>query len=119
MSLIEDFDLIQGDSSPLYYFGLPDGSQLDDGNWSATFAVLTDYGTSPIVTRTLPLNSGTGAGDTYIAGTKFVFQITPAESAALTVGVKYIVAVEISNDTIPYKGEVAQFKLKIKPQGVI
>lgn len=118
-SLIEDTDLIQGDSSDIFFFGLPDGSDLSGGVWIAQYTILTDYGTSPIISRTLPLNDGTGEGDSYVANTKFVFQIVPDESALLTVGTKYLVTVEIKNDTIPYKGEVAQYKMKIKNQGVV
>ena len=119
VSLIEDTEIIQGDSSDIYFFGNADGSQLDDGNWEANYTILTAFGTSPIISRTLPLNSGAGAGDVYSVGTKFIFQITPSECAQLTAGTKYIVSVEIKNDTIPYKGEIAQFKLKVLPQGVI
>lgn len=118
-SKIEDTEIIQGDSSPIYFFGHEENIQLDDGNWVATYTVLTDYGTSPIIERILPLNSGTGTGDTYPVGTRFVFQITPDESALLDAGVKYLVTVEIKNDLIPYKGEIAQYKMKVKSQGVI
>lgn len=118
-SKIEDLELIQGASSDIYFFGNKDGSQLDDGNWEANYTILTAFGTSPIVSRVLPLNSGTGTGDTYTAGTKFIFQITPDECALLTANEKYIVTVEIKNPIIPYNGEIAQFKLKIKNQGVI
>lgn len=116
-SKIEDLELIKGDSSDIWFFGLPDNSVLGV-NWTAKYAIVSDFGTASIVERTLDKNSGTGAGDTYTAGTKFVFQISPTESALLTAGEKYIVAVEIKNDTIPYRGEIAQFKIKIKP-GVV
>jgi len=48
----------------------------------------------------------------------FVHQIQPDESALLQAGKKYFVSIQIKNDSIGYSGEVAQFKLKIKPQGV-
>ena len=117
-SKIQDTEIIQGDSSPIYFFGHEDNIQLDDGDWVASYTILTEYGTTPIVSRVLPLNSGTGTGDSYTAGTRFVFQITPSESAILEVSTKYLVSVEIKNDTIPYKGEIAQYKMKVKPQGV-
>ena len=118
-SKIEDTEIIQGDSSPIYFFGHEENIQLDDGNWIAQYTILTEYGTSPIVSRTLPLNDGTGTGDSYVVGTRFVYQITPDESALLDVGTKYLVSVEIKNDTIPYKGEIAQYKMKVKNQGVV
>ena len=118
-SKIEDTDIIQGDSSPIYFFGHEADILLDDGNWVAQYTILTDYGTAPIIQRTLPLNSGTGTGDTYLPGHKFVFQILPTESELLAPNTKYIVSVEIKNDSIQYKGEIAQYKMKVKPQGVI
>lgn len=118
-SLIEDTELIQGDSSDIFFFGLPDSSDLTGGDWVAQYTILTEYGATPSISRNLLLNDGNGEGDSYAPGSKFVFQIIPDESATLTVGVKYIVNVEIKNDTIPYKGEVAQYKMKIKPQGVV
>jgi len=118
-SKILDTDIIHGDSSPIYFLGNSDGSLLNDGNWNAKYAIIDAFGNSPIVSRTLPLNSGVGAGDIYTAGTKFVFQITPDESSLLTAGVKYIVSVQIENLTIPYRSEIAQFKLKVLNQGVL
>ena len=117
VSKIEDIELIKGDSSPIWFFGLPDSTVLS-ADWTAKFAIVTDFGTSAVIERTLPKNSGTGAGDTYTAGTKFVFQILPSESALLDSGLKYIAAVEIKNDVINYRAEIAQFKVKVKP-GVI
>jgi hypothetical protein len=117
-SKIKDIELIQGDSSDIWFFGLPDGSDLSGGDWNAVYAVLTDFGTTPIIERALPLNDGTGEGDSYPASTKFVFQITPDESALMESSTKYQVVVQVNNLTIPYRGEIAQFKAKIKPQGV-
>jgi len=118
-SKIEDLEIIQGDSSDIFFLGNSDGSQLDNGDWSAKYTILSDFESSPIVSRDLPLNSGNGTGDTYTTGTKFVFQITPDECSVLTAKQKYIVCIEVRNDTIPYKGEIAQFKLKVLPQGVV
>lgn len=112
-SLIEDIDIVSGDSSPIWFIGLPDGSQLDDGNWSAKYIVTTKFGSSRIIDQALSLNSGTGYGDTYPAGTKFIFQILPADSATLTGGQKYDVAVEITNNAINYNVEIARFKANV------
>jgi hypothetical protein len=111
-SLIEDFEMVQGDSSPIWFMGLPDGRYLNDGNWSGRYVIALKHGDTPIIDRPLPFNSGTGEQDSYEAGTKFVFQILPSESELLT-GKKYIVAVEISNDSINYRGEIARFELKV------
>ena len=114
-SLIEDFDLIQGDSSPIWFFGLPDGSSLNDGNWNAQCKIMEDYGKPPLVggPRTLSLNSGTGLGDEYPIGSKFVFQILPSESAQLLPNTKYAIVVEIWNESLNYMCEVARFKCKV------
>jgi hypothetical protein len=117
-SKIQDLEIIKGDSSDIWFFGLPDNSVLGT-DWVASFAIISDFGTSPIVSRVLDKNSGLGTGDTYAPGTKFVFQIRPNETALLTENEKYWVGVEIRNDTIPYRGEIAQFKIKVKPQIVI
>ena len=112
-SLIEDRDLVQGDSTPIWFFGLPDGSQLDDGNWNARYIVSDKFGGTQLLNNDLSLNSGTGLGDSYPTGTKFIFQIFPADSAQLTGNVKYDCTVEIWNASINYNGEVARFKLNV------
>jgi hypothetical protein len=112
-SLIEDCELIQGDSSPIYFLGSKDSRTLDS-NWSAKYTIRQDYNSAALVERILPLNSGLGEGDKYTEGTKFVFQIYPSESSILTVGEKYYVGVEIKNSSIPYRQEVAQFRVKVR-----
>jgi hypothetical protein len=114
-SKIQDLEIIKGDSSDIWFFGLPDNSVLG-ADWVASFAIISDFGIPPIVSRMLDKNSGTGTGDTYAAETKFVFQIRPSETALLIENEKYWVGVEIKNDTIYYRGEIAQFRMKVKPQ---
>lgn len=112
-SLIDDIELVQGDSSAIWFVGLQDSRQVDDGNWTAQLIISEDFGKNNIITRTLPVNSGTGEGDKYTAGTKFVFQILPSESSQLNSGVKYAVTIEVTNSSIQYNGEIARFKCKI------
>lgn len=112
-SLINDIDIVQGDSSAIWFLGLPDDRLLNDGNWTARYVIAETHGATPIVERTLGLNTGSGEGDVYAANTKFVFQILPSESALLTGNKKYIVALEISNNTINYKGEIARFRANV------
>jgi len=94
-------------------FWVADGSLLNDGNWSAKFIILDKFGGTQLVNKSIPLNSGTGIGDTYTTGTQFVFQILPADSATLTGGKKYDCAVEITNNSINYNAEVARFKINL------
>lgn len=112
-SLIEDIEIVQGDSSAIWFIGLPDGRSLDDGNWTARYVIAPKHGALPVIDRALPLNSGAGEYDTYTVGTKFVFQILPDESALLTGGTKYAVAVEITNTSINYNGEIARFNAAV------
>jgi len=112
-SLIENIELVQGDSSAIWFIGLPDGRQLDDGNWTGRYVIAPAHGATPVVDNPLALNSGIGEGDSYTVGTKFVFQILPADSALLTGGTTYVCAVEITNGTINYNGEIARFNVKV------
>jgi hypothetical protein len=118
VSLIEDKEMVQGDSSDIYFLGVKDGRSLAT-NWVCKYTIIEDFGKSPIVQRTLSLNSGLGEGDSYTVGTKFIFQVLPTESALLIPGKKYIISVQMSNPTIPYNSEIAQYRVKIKPQGVL
>jgi hypothetical protein len=112
-SLIQDREIVQGDSSPIWFVGLQDSRLVNDGNWSAIMIISEDFGKNNIITRDLPINSGTGEGDNYSVGTKFIFQILPNESAQLDAGKKYSVTVEVTNTLINYNGEIARFKAKV------
>lgn len=115
-SLITDGEIIQGDSSDITLFETDMDTDLSGGVWQARYTIRTDNQTPPIVERSLPLNSEIIDG-VPIDGC-FVHQILPSESALLTPGTKYLVAIQIVNADLNYSGEVAQFKLKVKEQGV-
>jgi len=112
-SLIGNIDIVEGDSSDIWFIGMPDGRQLDTGFWSARYVIATKNGAVPIVERNLSLNSGVDEGDSYPTGTKFVFHILPSESAQLTGNKKYAVAVELSNPSINFKRELARFTANV------
>lgn len=112
-SLIDDIEIVQGDSSSIWFLGHPDNRLLDGGDWSAQYIIAESFGGVELLRRTLPVNSGTGEGDKYIAGTKFIFQILPSESAQMLYTTKYYITVEITNTSIQYNGEVARFKAKV------
>ena len=115
-SLMKDDELIRGDSSDINMFSTDMADDLSV-DWSATYTIAeTLEDATPIVSRALPLNDGT---DGTPANSAFVHQILPSESEGLTIGVKYHVSIQISNPVIGYNAEVAQYKLKIKPQGVL
>jgi len=116
-SLIEDGELVQGASSPITLFYTDMADDLSGGDWVCRYTILDDYGNAPLIDRVLALNSEVIDG-IPINGC-FVHQILPSESAILTVGTKYHVSVEITNASIDYSDEVAQFRVKIKPQGVV
>jgi hypothetical protein len=91
-------------------------SDLSEG-WEARYTIAeTLEDPNPLVDRTLPLNDGS---DGTPENSAFIFQILPHESQILTPNKKYYVSVEIKNDSLQYNAEVAQFKLKILPQGVL
>ena len=113
---MKDDELIRGDSSDINMFSTDMASDLSV-DWSATYTIAVALeDNAPIVSRALPLNDGT---DGEVANSAFVHQILPSESILLTAGEKYYVTIQISNPTIDYNSEVAQYKLKIKPQGVL
>jgi len=115
-SLMKDDELVRGASSDINMFSTDMTSDLSV-DWEANYTIaeaLEDP--NPIISRALPLNDGT---DGTPAGSAFVHQILPHESSILTPGTKYWVAVEIKNNSIQYNSEVAQYKLKILPQGVM
>lgn len=112
-SLIDNTEIIQGDSSDIYLFTL-DGTMLAD-EFTSKFTVRENWDTPVVITRVLSKNDGS---EGYVAGSHFVFQLTPAETATLAVGTKYIVSIQVTNESLTYNAEIAQFKLKILPQGV-
>ncbi len=114
-SLMKDDDIIQGDSSDINTFSTDMASDLSVGGWTASYTIAETLGAAPIVARVLPLNDGT---DGEPANSSFVFQILPSESAILTIGTKYWVTVQITNASIDYNGEIVQYKLKVRAQGV-
>ena len=115
-TLINDGELIQGDSSDITLFFTDMAVDLSGGNWEARYTIRESFEVAPVVERPLPLNTEV-IQDIPVNGC-FVHQVLSSESALLTPSKKYIVSIQIKNDTTGYSGEIAQFKLKIKPQGV-
>ena len=114
-SLMSDDDLIRGTSSDINMFSTDMTDDLT--GWVATYTIALELEDSnPLVSRLLPMNDGT---DGTPANSAFVHQILPHESEILTAGQKYWVTIEIKNVTIDYNAEVVQYKLKVKPQGVL
>ena len=120
-SLVEDFELVVGDSSDIWMFTSPSVGAFDP-NWEAHMAIVEEMeDVSPIVIRQLPLNQELLNTDGTIKeeGNKyFVCQITPEESSRLVSETKYFFVVQIKNDTLGYKQELVQCKIKTKKQGI-
>jgi len=113
---MKDDDLVRGTSSDINVFST-DMTQDLMVDWEARYTIAeTLENANPIIDRALPLNDGS---DGTPAGSAFVHQILPHESLVLEAGKKYWVSIEIKNNTIQYNAEVAQYKLKILPQGVL
>lgn len=113
-SLVEEFTIIQGDSSGVFMFSSKDFPVFDN-NWVANMAIVETLGASPIVSRAVPKNDGT---DGATINSKFILQILPAESALLTVNSKYFLVMEVSNSTLNFKNEIVQTKFKVTAQGI-
>ena len=98
--------LIQGDS-----FAYDFSSKAVDSfevDWAGDWAIVDSLGGTTIASGTL------GKSADY---TKMELRILPAETAAITPG-KYILVVQINNDTIGFKQEVMQDRLTITEQGI-
>ena len=66
-SLIDNMDLIQGDSSTIFKFGESTGKELDT-NWEASFAIIETDPNTPIISITLSKDD---------ENMNFIFQILP------------------------------------------
>jgi len=110
-------DLVVGDSTPIWYIGLPDGSPISGNNWTARYFIAPKFGDTAIVQRDLILNDVPVSGGLYATGSHFVFQIFPEESALLTQQKKYAVTVEITNLGIKFNREIARFWVNMLPGG--
>jgi len=119
-SLLDDFELVVGDSSEIYMIYSPDINGFDT-DWSAHMAIVEDLeDTTPLIIRPLGLNEELIENGEVIeeANKYFVVQITPAESSLLQPDEKYYFVVQLKNDVLGYKQELIQCKIKTKKQGI-
>ena len=129
-SLLEDFELVVGDSSEVYMLESGDVNTFapevttppTEPKWKCHMAITEDLeDTSPLLVRPVPLNAELLNVDGTIKepyGKYFVVQISPEESALLTYGTKYWFVVQVKNDELGYKQELIQCRLKAKKQGI-
>lgn len=120
-SLLQDFELIVGDSSEVFTIESPDVLEFDS-TWACFMGITEELEGTPLLVRSVPMNAELLAPDGVTilepANKYFVVQIHPEESALLQYDVKYWFVVQIANDTIGYKQEVIQCRLKAKKQGI-
>jgi len=120
-SLLGDFEIIVGDSSEVFTIESPDVAEFDN-TWTCYMGITEELEGDPIIVRSVPMNAelldADGVTVLEPANKYFVIQIHPGESAILQYGVKYWFVVQIANDTIGYKQEVIQCRLKAKKQGI-
>jgi len=120
-SLLQDFELIVGDSSEVFTIESPDVLSFDS-TWTCYMGITEELEGTPLLVRSVPMNAELLAPDGVTilepANKYFVVQIHPEESALLQYDVKYWFVVQIANDTIGYKQEVIQCRLKAKKQGI-
>jgi hypothetical protein len=126
-SLLDDFELVVGDSSEVYMLQSPNvpsfsGTTADPSSWECHMAITEDLeDDSPLLVRPVPLNEELLNEDGTVkeeGGKYFVVQITPEESALMTYDIKYWFVVQVKNDELGYKQELIQCRLKAKKQGI-
>ena len=127
-SLLEDFELVVGDSSEVYMLQSPNVETFNNedpllpSSWECHMGITEELeDTSPILVRPVPLNEELLDEDGTViepAGKYFVVQITPEESMLLEPGIKYWFVVQVKNDELGYKQELIQCRLKAKKQGI-
>lgn len=99
--------LTQGDSYEQDYESM-DVKTFDD-TWTGMWAITAKIGTAPIAYGTLALSD-----DKKL----IMLRILPEETKLLPVG-KYVLAVQISNDTLSFKKEVTREAFEIQRQAII
>lgn len=118
----EIIEIVQGDSSDIYTFESADISVFD-AEWSASWAVTSKLGESPLLTGDLDKNElipASGNDPEVPAGSYFILQLSPADTEQLSPGTWYV-TVQVKrtvSGTLVFRREVMQQKIKIKPQGV-
>ena len=119
-SLLEDFEIIVGDSSDVFMLESPNVGSFG-AEWSAHMAITSELEERPVILRPVPLNEELKDGTTVIepAGKYFVVQITPTESSILESDTRYYFVVQIKNDLLGYKKELIQCRLKARKQGIL
>jgi len=127
-SLLEDFELVVGDSSEVYMLLSPsvdsfsNEDPLKPSEWECHMAITEELeDTSPVLVRPVPLNEELLNDNGTVKepkGKYFVVQITPEESSLLEPGIKYWFVVQVKNDELGYKQELIQCRLKAKKQGI-
>lgn len=120
-SLLGDFEIVVGDSSEVFTIESPDVVSFDN-TWRCYMGITEELEETPVILREVPMNAELldkdGVTVLEPANKYFVIQIHPEESALLEYDVKYWFVVQISNDTIGYKQELIQCRLKVKKQGI-
>jgi len=126
-SLLDDFELVVGDSSDVYMLLSPNvnsfaGTPTNVSDWECHMAITEDLeDISPLLVRPVPYNEELKDTDGTIIepkGKYFVVQITPGESNLLEYGIKYWFVVQVQNKKLGYRQELIQCRLKAKKQGI-
>ena len=118
-SLLEDFEIVVGDSSEIYMVEAPEVGEFSS-DWEAHVAVTTDLEEQPILLRPVPKNLELQEDGEIIepADKYFVVQLSPTETSILESDTKYWFVVQVKNDVIGYKQELIQCRMKAKKQGI-
>jgi hypothetical protein len=103
--------IIQGDDYA-HDYSLSSYKTLDS-SWYGEWSIINkaDFGSAgtPLASGSITISSDSK---------KLQLRIPPASTEDITVGATYMLIVEVSNDTLGFRREIAQEPLAIKPQGI-
>lgn len=114
-SLIADICLIEGESSDIYTFSSTDFPDISSANWDSLLNVRVG-GIEGTVSLTRALTKDTSTAGTAEDPHKFVFQLTPSETTALTAA-RFYVTISIFNTTLDFSRELVQAPLRVEASG--
>lgn len=114
-SLISSISLVAGDSSDIYYFSSPDFTDFADENWVGK-AIIRNKSVTGDEVLSIDLIKEEDETDPLVMP-KFIFKITPTQSATLIAGNYYLI-IEIKNLSLNFRRELVRAKLQISASGV-
>ena len=120
MSLMKDFDIIQGDTGDYSHLFSTDEAEVFDANWSCKMVIKKEFTDDTALTeRELPININLTDKDgiPLIDSKYFVLRMKPTDTETIPVGY-YKLIIELNNAELEYNRELVQCIVNITPQGI-